>query len=159
MGLEECEVLELLGAEGGQGRTEVLRSLIADGLRWRMTRNEPPVHRYFVETLKDEAMVHAYLDFIDAVRDRAGQGAGRGDARSRLADLAGEPVGRGDPGTQCGGSHRSDAGDDRGRVRGGSGRQGGGGALAAAESKATVGTAVTYVGTQATIAAGETAFE
>jgi hypothetical protein len=45
MGAEECEVLELLGAEGGQGRTEVLRGLIADGLRWRMTRNEPPVHR------------------------------------------------------------------------------------------------------------------
>ena len=83
MGAEECEVLELLGAEGGQGRTEVLRGLIADGLRWRMTRNEPPVHRYFVETLTDEAMVPAYLDFCDAVRDRAGL-PGRDGAESRF---------------------------------------------------------------------------
>jgi hypothetical protein len=41
------------------------------------------VHRCFVETLKDEAMASAYLDFIDAVWDRAGLPA-RDGAESRF---------------------------------------------------------------------------
>ena len=66
------EVLGLLADELGKNEADTLRAIIADGLRYRMMRNEPPVHAYLVETLTDEAVVEEYLHFIDAVREKAG---------------------------------------------------------------------------------------
>ncbi len=65
-------VLAALAGELGTNDSDTLRAVIADGLRYRMMQNDPPVHSYFVETLTPEAVVADYLEFLDAVRDRAG---------------------------------------------------------------------------------------
>jgi len=69
----EVALLDALSGEFGAGsEADALRSVVADGLRHRMEQGEPPIAPLLVETLKDEAVVEEYLNYLDAVRERAG---------------------------------------------------------------------------------------
>lgn len=69
----EVALLDALSGEfGAESEADALRAVVADGLRHRMEQGEPPLDPRFVETLKDEAVVEEYLNYLDAVRDRAG---------------------------------------------------------------------------------------
>ena len=68
----DLAVLDALGEQLGGHETETLRAILADGLRYRMENNEPPVHSHFLFPLKPEAIVEEFLHFLDAVRDQAG---------------------------------------------------------------------------------------
>ncbi len=69
----EVALLDALSGEFGAGsEADALRSVVTDGLRHRMEQGEPPIAPLLVETLKDEAVVEEYLNYLDAVRERAG---------------------------------------------------------------------------------------
>jgi len=66
-------VLEMLAGElDGASAADSLRFLLAEGLKRRMERGEPPMEPSFFDTLKPEAVAREYLDYIDAVLDRCG---------------------------------------------------------------------------------------
>jgi len=52
--------------------TAAVLEMIADGLRYRMESNDPPVHRHFHEAFSPEGVVQFYSEFLEAVRLRAG---------------------------------------------------------------------------------------
>jgi hypothetical protein len=62
--------------------TEAVRELLADGMRFRMLNNEPPVHPYFVMKLSPPAVAKQYMQFLEAVADRAGVVGPSGKAKS-----------------------------------------------------------------------------
>ena len=69
---EDVAVLEELKTQADANEVDTLRAIIADGLRYRMEHNEPPVHPYFLDPLTPEAVISDFVEFMDAVRDRAG---------------------------------------------------------------------------------------
>jgi len=69
----DLAVLDALSDElGGASEADTLRAVVADGLRHRMTRGEPPVHPHFLEGLTPEAVAQECLAYIAAVREQVG---------------------------------------------------------------------------------------
>jgi len=69
----DLAVLDALSEElGGASEADTLRAVVAEGLRHRMEHGTPPLHPYFLDGLKPEAVADEYLAYIDAVRDQVG---------------------------------------------------------------------------------------
>lgn len=69
----DLAVLDALSEElGGVSEAESLRALLAEGLKSRMRRCDPPIAEYFLMNLSPEGAAKEYLDYLDAVNDRLG---------------------------------------------------------------------------------------
>jgi len=52
--------------------TDGIKDLVADGLRYRMMVNTPPIAAAFLAPLTPDGVIRAYVEFLEAIRGKAG---------------------------------------------------------------------------------------
>ena len=67
------EVLNVIDSVDAKSRSEAVRELIADGLRWRMREyTDKPIDPHFTDPLNTDGVIQFYGEFIQAVKHDLG---------------------------------------------------------------------------------------